>query len=84
MATPSIDRGGSPSGRGWPNVGVEAVVHHRLVSHAAGDEQPSGPVLLDEGTDPMEVPERLGPVRRVDLDDPAGVVGVYYLVAATG
>src|SRR5215207_3919690 len=51
---------------------VEAVVQGGLVRHAARNEEPACAVTVQERADPLEVPQRFDPMRRLDADDPSG------------
>ena len=64
--------------------GVEAIVEPALVRDAAGDEQPARAVAVKERADPVKVPDRLGSVASLNLDDPARIVGVNDSMPAAG
>lgn len=70
--------------RAQENHRIEAFVQGALVHDAAGNEEPAFAVSVQERADLIEVPHRLGSIRRLDLDDPARFAGVDDQVTTAG
>jgi hypothetical protein len=60
------------------------VIENALVRHAPGDEQPTHPAAVKQCADPLEVPERFGPVGRLAVNNPARFIGIDDLVPVVG
>jgi hypothetical protein len=62
--------------RAQQNDRVEAVVQRTLIRDAACDKQRTAAVFVEQLANSTEVPHRLDPTRRLDVDGPARIVGV--------